>query len=472
MATRKLKHYFQAHKVRVPTNQPLKEVLQSCRSTGRLGKWAAELSQYFIEFEKRTAIKSQVLADFIADWTPSENNEEQKEHQEWTIHCDWIIHCDGAWGCAGAGAAAVITSPSGIKMKYAARLEFQCTNNIAEYEAVLLGLRKARAMGIKKLVIKTDSQVVAGHIEKNYKARDKELAKYLQLIRDQEKHFEGFTIKNISRTNNEDADEIAKAAAQKIKLPQDVFYQVLTEPSIKAKQEEPKHIHIIESEDWRAPIIAFLKGYYEPENENDEVKMKHRTRNYKIINEQLYKQGICEPLLKCISSEEGKELLSEIHSGICGNHAGARTIVGKAFRQGLYWPTAQSDSKEIIKTCHNCQISANKTNAPATSLQVIEPTWPLARWGIDIIGKLPPTQGNYQYAIVAVEYFTKWIEAKPITNMSSFTMKKFLWQNIICRFGVPRHITVDNGTQFDSEDFRKYCLSLGIKLCFASVRHP
>jgi IS30 family transposase len=96
----------------------------------------------------------------------------------------------------------------------------------------------------------------------------------------------------------------------------------------------------------------------------------------------------------------------------------------------------------------------------------------LARWGIDIIGKLPTTQGNLQYAVVAVKYFTKWIEAKPVTNMSSFTMKKFLWQNIIRRFGVPRHITVDNRTQFDNQNFREYCKSLGIQLCFASVKHP
>jgi hypothetical protein len=120
----------------------LKEKLQSCRTTRRLGKWAAELSQYFMEFEKRTSIKSQVLADFIADWTPSQSSSEEKKQPEWTIYCD------GAWGFVGAGAAAIITLPSGIKMKYAARLKFQCTNNIAEYEVVLLGLRKAKAMGI------------------------------------------------------------------------------------------------------------------------------------------------------------------------------------------------------------------------------------------------------------------------------------------------------------------------------------
>ena len=149
-AARKLKHYFQAHKIRVPTNHPLKEVLQSCRSSGRLGKWAVELSQHFIEFEKETSIKSQVLADFVADWTPSQNLSKEKRQPE------WIIHYDGTWGFAGAGVAAIITSLSRVKMRYTARLEFQCTNNIAEYEAVLLGLRKARAMGIQRLIIKTN----------------------------------------------------------------------------------------------------------------------------------------------------------------------------------------------------------------------------------------------------------------------------------------------------------------------------
>ena len=109
-------------------------------------------------------------------------------------------------------------------MKYATRLEFQCTNNIVEYETVLLGLRKARAMGIQRLIIKTDSQVVAGHIEKDYKARYPGLAKYLQFLREQEKYFEGFIVKNISRTDNSYADEIAKAAAQNTSLPQDVFF--------------------------------------------------------------------------------------------------------------------------------------------------------------------------------------------------------------------------------------------------------
>ena len=104
-------------------------------------------------------------------------------------------------------------------------------------------------MGIQRLIIKTDSQVVAGHIEKDYKARDPKLTKYLPFLREQEKYFEGFTVKNISRIYNSDADEIAKDAAQNTSLPQDVFFQVLTHASIKTKQEDPREVHIIQSKD-------------------------------------------------------------------------------------------------------------------------------------------------------------------------------------------------------------------------------
>jgi hypothetical protein len=98
--------------------------------------------------------------------------------------------------------------------------------------------------------------------------------------------------------------------------------------------------------------------------------------------------------------------------------------------------------------------------------------WPFARWGIDIVGPLPTAPGNYTHAVVAVEYFSKWVEAKPLLSITSATIQKFFWQNIVCRFGVPHEVTVDNGKQFDSADFKDFCTYLGTKLCFASVYHP
>jgi hypothetical protein len=171
MASRKLRHYFEAFKVRVTSDRGLGELFRNPEALVRIAKWAAELSGYHITFEPRTAIKSQVLADFIIDWTGPITQSDTSAETVWTIHCD------GAWCHAGEGVAAVITSPTGVKHKYAARLSFalesdRCTNNIAEYKAVILGLRKLRALGVTTCIVRIDSKVVAGQIEKDYTAKD------------------------------------------------------------------------------------------------------------------------------------------------------------------------------------------------------------------------------------------------------------------------------------------------------------
>jgi transposase InsO family protein len=88
-----------------------------------------------------------------------------------------------------------------------------------------------------------------------------------------------------------------------------------------------------------------------------------------------------------------------------------------------------------------------------------------------LLGQLQPAQGNLKYVVVAVEYFSKWIEAKPLATITSATVQKFFWQNIVCRFGVPKAITVDNGTQFDAKTFKTFCDQIDTKIHFASVRH-
>jgi hypothetical protein len=92
--------------------------------------------------------------------------------------------------------------------------------------------------------------------------------------------------------------------------------------------------------------------------------------------------------------------------------------------------------------------------------------------GLDIVGPLPTAQGNLKFTFVAVEYFTKWIEARAVSIITSKTAQKIFWQNIVCRFRVPSELTVDNGKQFDSQDFREFCCSIGTKPIFASVYHP
>jgi hypothetical protein len=132
--------------------------------------------------------------------------------------------------------------------------------------------------------------------------------------------------------------------------------------------------------------------------------------------------------------------------------------MGKVFRQGFYWPKAASDAADVVQKCENCQKCARDQKQPSSLTQLIQPTWPL--------------QGNLKYVALVVEYFSKWNEAKPLATITSATVQKFFWQNIVCRFSVPKAVTVDNRTQFDTETFKVFCDQIGTKIHFASVRHP
>jgi ribonuclease HI len=175
LSARKLWHYFEAHTIKVLTNQPLND------------------------FKKHSAIKSQVLVDFVAEWMVSGSAADSEVPET-----PWVVYCNGAWSTIGARAVAILISPLGIKLRYAARMQFnsevdKCTNNIAEYEAILLGLCKLRAIGILRCILHTDSKVVASQIEKECISRDPTLERYLGMARRMENYFKGFTVEYIER---------------------------------------------------------------------------------------------------------------------------------------------------------------------------------------------------------------------------------------------------------------------------------
>jgi ribonuclease HI len=264
------------------------------------------------------------------------------------------MFCDGSWGTFGAGAAAILISPSKIRTCYAARPEFNYTYNITEYEALLLGLRKLKAMGIRRTILKSDSQVITGHIGKSSKARDPKLEKYLDTVRRMEASFEGFSVKNIPRGENEHADLLAKSAAQGLLLPSEVFLETIKAPSVELMERAVLAISPVHNEEWRTEIVSFLQGNYLSNDEAYIKRMEARTRPYVIIEGELYKQGVCSSLLKCLSRTEGQELMKEIHTGLCGAHIGSRPLLGKVFRQGFYWPKAASDAAYLVQKCENC----------------------------------------------------------------------------------------------------------------------
>jgi hypothetical protein len=102
-----------------------------------------------------------------------------------------------------------------------------------------------------------------------------------------------------------------------------------------------------------------------------------------------------------------RELLRDIHAGVCGHHAELRTLVGNTFRQGFYWPTAVADASEIVCTCKGCQFYTRKTNLPAQVLQTIPVTWPFVVWGLDIVGPLRKVPEGFTHLLVTIEKFSK-----------------------------------------------------------------
>jgi hypothetical protein len=153
ITSRKLRHYFQAHKVKVVSSSPLGDILHNRDANGRVVKWSVELGDLSIEFHPRSIIKSQSLADFIAEWTEIQDPppDERPEH--------WIMYFNGALNLDGAGAGILFISLRGEQLKYVLQLLFKATNNMAEYEALIHGLWITASLGIKRLLAYGNSKV-------------------------------------------------------------------------------------------------------------------------------------------------------------------------------------------------------------------------------------------------------------------------------------------------------------------------
>jgi hypothetical protein len=214
-----------------------------------------------------------------------------------------------------------------------------------------------------------------------------------------------------------------------------------------------------------------LKDNIFPDDMASADRIARLPKRYMLLEGNLYRRGANGVLIRCITWEEGCELLAEVHGGECGNHASFSMLVGKAFRHEFNWPTALQDAVELVKTYKACQIHDKQIHTLAQTLQMIPPSWPFAVWGLDIVGPFPCVVGGYRFFYVTVDKFTKWLEATPVVKINKQSAVKFI-KSIICRFRVPNRIITDNESQFTSGAFQGYCEDLGIQICYASVAYP
>ena len=206
-AARKLRPYFQAHTIEVPTEYLMKQVLHKPETSGRLMKWALELSKFDIRYKPKTTIKGQVLADFVMEFTSTELAEDTRETPDLPI---WKLSVDGAANAQGSGAGLILTSPEGIDIEYALRFGFQASINEAEYEAVIVGLNLAHSMEVDQLEVCSDSQLVVKQIEDIYEAKGEKMILYLKKVRKLLRKFVLVQVRHIPRVENSRADALAK----------------------------------------------------------------------------------------------------------------------------------------------------------------------------------------------------------------------------------------------------------------------
>ena len=182
-----------------------------------------------------------------------------------------------------------------------------------------------------------------------------------------------------------------------------------------------------------------------PSDPKEASKLRARSSKFALLRGTVYKWGFSAPLLKCIGKEDANYVLREVHEGICGNHIGAGTLAGKTLKQGYYWPTMLKDATELVRKCDNCQEHAKISDLPAEPLTLIISPWPFQQWGLDILGPLPIGRGQCKFAIIGVDYFTKWAEAEPLATIAEQKVCNFIWWSIICRFRIPKALISDNG---------------------------
>ncbi|XP_057418168.1 uncharacterized protein LOC130712350 [Lotus japonicus] len=435
----RLRRYFQAHNVTVRTNQPIRQVLHKPDLAGRMVGWSIELSEHDIRYEPRHSIKAQVLADFVVEMT-----DEECPPPEVT----WTVHADGSSNKKGGGAGIVFQSNTGMIVEQSLRFNFPVTNNQAEYEACIAGLLTAQNLGAKNILVCCDSLLIVTQANGEAQTRDPTLELYLARLKLLAAAFDSVEFRHVPRAQNERADILAKlASAAKPGLNKTVIQGTLTQPSIGT----PLGIHlnlilqILSTEDWMTPIIKHVSIGWLPKDKKEAKKLVRCSAWYSLINGTLFKRGYSTPLLKCLSREKADYVLAEIHEGSCGHHPGGRSLARKTLRAGYFWPTLEKDAIKHVKQRGSCQRHADLHKAPPEKLSGLICPWPFHQWGMDLLGPFNNSQGKLRFLIVAVDYFTKWIEAEPLATISSAKIQRFFYKNVISRFGVPRVLVTDNG---------------------------
>ncbi|GJY75993.1 reverse transcriptase domain-containing protein [Tanacetum coccineum] len=255
-ASKRLRRYFQAHPIIVITDQPIKNILSNPEVAGRMQKWSIQLGEFGIHYRPRVSVKGQVLADFIIE-RPEEEGQDDSAKEEEPLPAQWTLFTDGSSCVDGCGAGVILTDPEGVEFTYALRFQFKATNNEAEYEALIAGLRIAEKIGIQSLQVNIDSKLEANQVNGTYITKETDMIKYLEKVKTLASTFRAFSIKQVPRSKNKKADALSKIASTSFAhLSKQVLVEELKEKSV--NESEVLVVVEEEGESWMTPIHEYL----------------------------------------------------------------------------------------------------------------------------------------------------------------------------------------------------------------------
>ncbi|PKU82912.1 hypothetical protein MA16_Dca006210 [Dendrobium catenatum] len=469
--------------------------------SGRLARWAMILLQFDITFTPQRAVKGQALADFLAahpipagsplnDDLPDEQIMSLDNHESPA----WELYFDGAASFqrgtepqsllpGKAGVGLIFITPDKAILRYSYSLSDPCTNNEAEYEALITGLELAISMEIKNIKIFGDSQLVINQVAGTYKVLKPNLLKYHSYAMKLFEQIPNATLARILRGQNATADVLAKLAkemscpekgsiqieVQNRQILSPIDFEILNEPSPFGEFS----FVVDDEDDWRKPFIDYLQNGKVPKEKSVAHQIKNRAMSFSLINNTLYRRSFDQMWLRCLAKDEAHKIVTEVHAGLCGTHQLGPKMKLKIKRLGYYWPSMIKDCVEIARKCHQCQVHGVVLHQPPNVLHPTITSWPFESWGTDIVGPIdPPSSKGHRFILAATDYFSKWAEAIPLREVKTRHVLQFLKDHIVYKFGIPCLIMSDNGPAFKSTKINQFVSKHSIDWRYSTIYYP
>jgi len=224
-----------------------------------------------------------------------------------------------------------------------------------------------------------------------------------------------------------------------------------------------------------ADIIYYLKNGYAPPNLDHTKKrsLRLKSKQYQLVNDILFRINYDSVLLRCLEKAEAEKVLQELHDGPAGGHYVKDATAHKILLASYYWPTLFKDAHNYVRKCQVYQIATGRQKKPSLPLQPVTIEQPFDQWGLDVIVEIiPHSSKQHRYILIAIDYFTKWVEAVPLKMANAENIIEFIDQLIITRFGLLSALMFDNASYFYSNAMTEFSLKRGFKLKYLANYYP